>query len=228
MKKQILSLLLTLCILLSIGGTISIMCINSHAQPAGQIKSLSSDKEKIARATCEPPFAASKKSDKYHCKDCPEVNKIKPENLIWFNSACDAQSLGYTPCRKCNPSACNAPVPTSTPIPQKIPTTILTQAPTTAQVGDKITINGTLIRQDTKSGIAGATITLKITMDGDNRITTVSLKTDSAGNVSYSTQVPDPRPHGIQLPVNIHGKFSYDGSDTYVASEGVYTIQVVP
>jgi hypothetical protein len=78
------------------------------------------------------------------------------------------------------------------------------------------------------SGIAGATITLEITMDGDNRITTVSVKTDSNGNVSYSMQVPDPRPYGIQLPVNIHSKFLYDGSDTYLANEGVCTIQVVP
>ena len=120
------------------------------------------------------------------------------------------------------------PTPTPTPTLTKIPTTILIQvASATAHVGDKITINGTLIRQDTKIGIAGATITLKITMDGDNRITTVSLKTDSAGNVSYSTQVPDPRPYGILLPVNIHNKFSYDGCDTYAASDGVCIIQVV-
>ena len=45
-----------------------------------------------------------------------------------------------------------------------------------------------------KSGIAGATLTLKIAIDGDNRITTVRAKTDSSGNVNYSIQVPDPPP----------------------------------
>jgi hypothetical protein len=64
-------------------------------------------------------------------------------------------------------------------------------------------------------------------MDGDNRITTVNVKTDSKGNVSYSTQVPDPRPHGLQLPLDIYSKFSYDGSDMYAASDGVCTVKVV-
>jgi hypothetical protein len=230
MKRQMLSLFLTFLILFSVGGVITIATTKTQSQRTWQSNPVSSDKEKAAGATCGPPFAASIKSDKYHCGSCPNVKRIKPDNLIWFNTAQEACNAGYSPCSVCNPPGCN-PVPTSTPVPTPtpkpiIPTAILIQAPAIAHVGDNITINGTLIRQDMKSGIAGAPITLKITMDGDNRITTVSAKTDSTGAVSYSTQVSDPRPYGIQLPVNIHFTFSYDGSGTYLASEGVCTIQI--
>lgn len=86
MKKQVLSLCLILLILFSIYGVVSVATTKTQSQPMLQNKPVGCDKERTAWATCGPPFAASKKSDKYHCGECPTVKKIKPENLIWFNT----------------------------------------------------------------------------------------------------------------------------------------------
>jgi len=48
-------------------------------------------------------YVGSIKSDKYHYPSCSAAKKILPENLIWFDSAADAQSQGYTPCGICEP-----------------------------------------------------------------------------------------------------------------------------
>jgi hypothetical protein len=42
-------------------------------------------------------------SKKYHLSDCRYAQKIKPENLISFQSIEDAKSQGYLPCKVCNP-----------------------------------------------------------------------------------------------------------------------------
>jgi hypothetical protein len=42
-------------------------------------------------------------SKKYHRPDCRYVEKIKPENLIRFESAEGAERQGYLPCKSCNP-----------------------------------------------------------------------------------------------------------------------------
>ena len=238
MRRQMLSFFLTLIILISIGGVAIIVgTADSHVQPSGQIKSVDSGKEKTARAVCEPLFAASKKSDKYHCGSCPEVNKIKPANLIWFNTACDAQAAGYTPCSKCNPPDCSspspspapAPVPAPTPTPPTLISTILLiQGPKNAiHVGDRVTMIGTLARPEMMDGIAGALITVKLSLDGKNWVTIDNKNTDSNGSIRYTITVPDPQSYGQKLPVVLGYKFSYDGSDTYLASEGVCTIKVV-
>jgi len=242
MRRQVLSLFLTLFILISVGGVASIVgTADSHAQSVEQIKSVDSDKEKTAIAGCEPPFAASKKSDKYHCGSCPEVNKIKPANLIWFNTACDAQAAGYTPCSKCNPPGCSCPSPTPTPTPTPAPvpvptptppilisTILLIQGPkNTVNVGDRVTMIGTLARPETMDGIAGAPITVKLSLDGKNWVTIDNKKTDNNGSIRYTITVPDPQSCGQKLPVVLGYKFSYDGSDTYAASDGVCTIKVV-
>lgn len=41
-------------------------------------------------------FVASVNSDKYHYKDCPAVRQIKEENKVWFGSAKEAETAGYT------------------------------------------------------------------------------------------------------------------------------------
>lgn len=46
-------------------------------------------------------FCASRRGDTYHFSDCPYVNQIKPENLIYFNSCNDAMALGFEPCGFC-------------------------------------------------------------------------------------------------------------------------------
>lgn len=45
-------------------------------------------------------FVASAKGEKYYHPDCPEVRRIKEENLVWFETEEEARSSGY------DPSAC--------------------------------------------------------------------------------------------------------------------------
>ncbi len=48
-------------------------------------------------------FVGSVTSKKYHRPDCRYALKIKPDNRIYFDSAEDARSQGYLPCKTCNP-----------------------------------------------------------------------------------------------------------------------------
>ena len=48
-------------------------------------------------------FVGSKNSDVYHYPDCTSAKKIKPANLITFNSIEEAKAAGYRPCKNCNP-----------------------------------------------------------------------------------------------------------------------------
>jgi len=49
------------------------------------------------------PVVASKNSDKYHRPSCKWAKRIKPENLIRFESAEAARKKGYKPCKVCKP-----------------------------------------------------------------------------------------------------------------------------
>jgi hypothetical protein len=42
-------------------------------------------------------FAGSKNGTKYYTPGCAGLNRIKPENLIWFQTKEDATLQGYTP-----------------------------------------------------------------------------------------------------------------------------------
>jgi flagellar biosynthesis protein FlhF len=48
-------------------------------------------------------YVANKNSDIFHYPDCKWANKIKPENLIVFESVLDAINKDYKPCRLCKP-----------------------------------------------------------------------------------------------------------------------------
>jgi len=48
-------------------------------------------------------FVGSVTSKKYHRPDCRYAQKIKPENLIRFESVEDAKAQGYLPCKVCSP-----------------------------------------------------------------------------------------------------------------------------
>ena len=52
-----------------------------------------------AEATC----VASRKAKKYHRPSCQYAAKIKDENLVTFDSAAQAQAVGYAPCGACKP-----------------------------------------------------------------------------------------------------------------------------
>ena len=49
-------------------------------------------------------FLASKNSTKYHEPICKLAQKIKPENMVKFESPEDAIKAGYEPCKKCKPA----------------------------------------------------------------------------------------------------------------------------
>jgi hypothetical protein len=48
-------------------------------------------------------FIASKNSKVFHKADCQWVNKIKPENLVIYNSREQAVNAGKRPCKQCEP-----------------------------------------------------------------------------------------------------------------------------
>lgn len=48
-------------------------------------------------------YVGSKKSNKYHYPSCRWAKKIKPYNLVTFQSAKEAQEAGYIPCKVCRP-----------------------------------------------------------------------------------------------------------------------------
>jgi len=48
-------------------------------------------------------FWGSKQSNKYHIPSCRWAQKIKPSNLVKFNSPSDAIKAGYIPCKVCTP-----------------------------------------------------------------------------------------------------------------------------
>jgi hypothetical protein len=98
MKRQILTLFLTLLILMSVGGVISIVGATSHVTPA-QIS-----KPTVRAASC--PFVGCKCSNTYHYAYCYQAVLIKPENMVCFNSPCDAEAAGYRPCEYCKPPVC--------------------------------------------------------------------------------------------------------------------------
>jgi hypothetical protein len=48
-------------------------------------------------------YVGSEKSNKYHYPSCQWAKKIKPYNLVTFQSAKEAQEAGYVPCKVCKP-----------------------------------------------------------------------------------------------------------------------------
>lgn len=48
-------------------------------------------------------YWGSKKSDKFHYPSCTRAQKIKPENLVVFQSKEEAAKAGYIPCKVCKP-----------------------------------------------------------------------------------------------------------------------------
>jgi hypothetical protein len=51
----------------------------------------------------EYKYVASKNSKVFHRPDCSWAKRIKPENLIGYNSRDEAINAGKRPCRRCNP-----------------------------------------------------------------------------------------------------------------------------
>ena len=46
-------------------------------------------------------FVASINGNNYYPSDCPSAKRIKEENMIWFESAQEAETQGYKPAQNC-------------------------------------------------------------------------------------------------------------------------------
>lgn len=55
------------------------------------------------RAVAEYKYVASKNSKVFHKPDCRWVKRIKPANLVGYNSRNEAIEAGKRPCKTCNP-----------------------------------------------------------------------------------------------------------------------------
>jgi hypothetical protein len=75
-------------------------------------------------------YVGSKNSDVYHYPSCHYVDRIKPENLIYFDTPEDAIAAGYRPCKVCKPPTKSSPRPTPAPTPAPIPTPTPIPSPT--------------------------------------------------------------------------------------------------
>jgi parallel beta-helix repeat protein len=60
-------------------------------------------------------YVGSKNSDVYHYPSCHYVDRINPENLIYFDTPEDAIAAGYRPCKVCEPPTKSSPIPTPAP-----------------------------------------------------------------------------------------------------------------
>ena len=71
--------------------------------PVARVKR--SPKNKISSTSTDTAskYVASNKAKKYHRPDCKWVKRIKPENIVTFNSAKEARQAGYVPCKVCKP-----------------------------------------------------------------------------------------------------------------------------
>ncbi len=95
MKWQILTLVLTFLILLSVGGIVSVVSAASHENP----KQVS--KPDVKAASCN--FVGSCKSNVYHYPSCGYVKNIKPGNIVCFDTPCDAVARGIIHVRSVSP-----------------------------------------------------------------------------------------------------------------------------
>ncbi|MGB8310730.1 MAG: hypothetical protein WCE81_02560 [Halobacteriota archaeon] len=115
--------------------------------------------------------------------------------------------------------------PHTTPGPSEIVTQMNIAA---VHCGDAIIANGKLINKNTGEGITGATLTMQLSLDGNNWIPAGSVKTDGTGSVSYPLTVPDPRTYGYTLPLKVYCMISYDGSSVFAPTSKVFSVTVLP
>ncbi|MDQ5957786.1 MAG: hypothetical protein QG665_112 [Patescibacteria group bacterium] len=54
-----------------------------------------------SQVSSQGKYVASKSGTKYHLPSCSGAKRIKEENKIWFQTADEARSAGYTPAANC-------------------------------------------------------------------------------------------------------------------------------
>ena len=72
-------------------GTISPIAPKDQTQPAAKL------------AVAEYKYVASKNSQVFHKPECRWAQRIKPENLVGYNSRQEAIDAGKRPCKQCKP-----------------------------------------------------------------------------------------------------------------------------
>lgn len=128
----------------------------------------------ILIAGASPYFVGSKESDVYHYSWCHYADRIKSENLIYFDTPEDAIAAGYCPCKVCEPptSSISEPTPTSTPTPTTIPTpTPFVETPSISSYVWKHPLN------TSKFGEAGIAIRI---IDGD------TIEVEGIGRIRFA------------------------------------------
>ncbi|ACV64399.1 copper amine oxidase domain protein [Desulfofarcimen acetoxidans DSM 771] len=83
--------------------TITITSITAVPAVTGQIKVTPQSQSQQELSVTQGQFVGSTESNKYHSPDCRYVEKIAPENKIWFKDAVDAEAHEYVPCGVCKP-----------------------------------------------------------------------------------------------------------------------------
>ncbi len=82
------------------GSTVSLNCSDSVLSTlAIPTRALAQDTapEVLGATTAQQgAFAGSKNGTKYYTPGCAGLDRIKPENRIWFQTAADAELQGYT------------------------------------------------------------------------------------------------------------------------------------
>ncbi len=68
--------------------------------PAANQSSLENNQQTISPVNSQA-FVASKTGEKYYPAGCSGINRIKPENRVYFSSEQDAQDKGYTRTSTC-------------------------------------------------------------------------------------------------------------------------------
>lgn len=58
-----------------------------------------------AAQTLNAQYVGSRKSDKYHKKDCQHARRIHAENLVEWKTIDDAKAAGYVACKTCRPGS---------------------------------------------------------------------------------------------------------------------------
>lgn len=78
--------------------------MDEQAEPAAESMSSSTATDSQKREEpVEYKYAASDNSRVFHKLNCVWVKRIKPENLIYYNSRDEATKTGKKPCKLCNP-----------------------------------------------------------------------------------------------------------------------------
>ncbi len=73
------------------------------APPVARVKRTPKNKIASTSTNAGYKYVGSNKAKKYHRPDCQWAKKIKPENMVTFNSAKEARQAGYVPCKVCKP-----------------------------------------------------------------------------------------------------------------------------